>query len=190
MDGRRTDTRQRIRAVAIELFTEQGYDRTSMREIAERVDVTKAALYYHFPTKQDIVDDLFAAVPDGIEEIVEWARTQPPGPRTRDAILVRYGRLLHDVGRDLARFFYTNQTTFSRHPSAITMREGLQLLTEQMIKPDHQARNAFRARQALLMIGWSSSMMGDLDLTDEECFEAALPLARTVLSGIVEPGEL
>ena len=41
-------TRQRIQAVALELFTEQGYEKTSLREIAERLNVTKAALYYHF----------------------------------------------------------------------------------------------------------------------------------------------
>ena len=44
----RSDTRARIQRVALELFAEQGYDKTSLREIAERLDVTKAALYYHF----------------------------------------------------------------------------------------------------------------------------------------------
>jgi AcrR family transcriptional regulator len=48
-------TRQRILDVALELFNEQGYDKTSLREIAERLDVTKAALYYHFERKQDIL---------------------------------------------------------------------------------------------------------------------------------------
>src|SRR5690606_31787714 len=51
MDGtkqrRRGDTRQRIQDVALDLFAEQGYEKTSLREIAERLDVTKAALYYH-----------------------------------------------------------------------------------------------------------------------------------------------
>ena len=44
----RGDTRTRIQQVALELFAEQGYDKTSLREIAGRLDVTKAALYYHF----------------------------------------------------------------------------------------------------------------------------------------------
>ena len=42
--GRRGDTRARIQRVALELFAEQGYERTSLREIAERLGVTKAAL--------------------------------------------------------------------------------------------------------------------------------------------------
>ena len=48
MDGtkqrRRGNTRQRIQDVALDLFAEQGYEKTSLREIAEQLDVTKAAL--------------------------------------------------------------------------------------------------------------------------------------------------
>jgi AcrR family transcriptional regulator len=49
------DTRDRILDVALELFTEQGYDGTSLRQIAEQLGVTKAALYYHFVSKEDIL---------------------------------------------------------------------------------------------------------------------------------------
>ena len=48
------DTRERILDAALDLFIEQGYDKTSLREIAERVGVTKAALYYHFESKEEI----------------------------------------------------------------------------------------------------------------------------------------
>ncbi len=49
------DTRERILDVALDLFIEKGYDKTSLREIAEQLGVTKAALYYHFKSKQDIL---------------------------------------------------------------------------------------------------------------------------------------
>jgi AcrR family transcriptional regulator len=48
-------TRERILDVALDLFSDQGYDGTSLREIAERLGVTKAALYYHFASKEDIL---------------------------------------------------------------------------------------------------------------------------------------
>jgi AcrR family transcriptional regulator len=51
-------TRDKILDVALELFNEQGYDKTSLREIAERLGVTKAALYYHFERKEDILLEL------------------------------------------------------------------------------------------------------------------------------------
>lgn len=44
--------------MALELFNEQGYDKTSLREIAERLGITKAALYYHFESKSEILLEL------------------------------------------------------------------------------------------------------------------------------------
>ena len=81
MDGtkqqRRGDTRQRIQDVALELFAEQGYEKTSLREIAEHLDVTKAALYYHFKTKEEILISLFEDLTKPIDELIEWGKQQP-----------------------------------------------------------------------------------------------------------------
>jgi AcrR family transcriptional regulator len=41
--------------VALRLFVDQGYDKTSLREIAEVMGFSKAALYYHFASKDDIL---------------------------------------------------------------------------------------------------------------------------------------
>ncbi|MDA8060940.1 MAG: helix-turn-helix domain containing protein [Actinomycetota bacterium] len=49
------DTRERILDVALELFTDQGYEETSLREVSDRLGLTKAALYYHFERKEDIL---------------------------------------------------------------------------------------------------------------------------------------
>ena len=51
----RSGTRERILDVALDLFTEQGYDKTSLREIAQQLGISKAALYYHFASKEDIL---------------------------------------------------------------------------------------------------------------------------------------
>ncbi len=48
-------TRQRILDVALDLFNDRGYDKTSLREIADALGFTKAALYYHFERKEDIL---------------------------------------------------------------------------------------------------------------------------------------
>src|SRR5689334_7053548 len=77
------DTRQRILAVSAELFVEQGYEGTSLREIAERLGVTKAALYYHFSSKEQIfrallepAKDLIGHLHERLEaarDVEEWA---------------------------------------------------------------------------------------------------------------------
>jgi AcrR family transcriptional regulator len=48
-------TRERILDVALDLFTDQGFDGTSMREIAERLHISKPAIYHHFASKEEIL---------------------------------------------------------------------------------------------------------------------------------------
>jgi AcrR family transcriptional regulator len=54
-DQARASTRDRILDVALDLFTDQGFDGTSMREIAERLGITKPSIYYHFASKEEIL---------------------------------------------------------------------------------------------------------------------------------------
>ncbi len=79
-------TRERILHVATELFTQHGYDKTSLRDIAERLGITKAALYYYFERKEDILIELhlrlhavgsgvldeLEATPDGPDRVAAW----------------------------------------------------------------------------------------------------------------------
>jgi AcrR family transcriptional regulator len=48
-------TRDRILDIALDLFIEQGFDKTPLRQIAEKLGFSKAALYYHFASKEDIL---------------------------------------------------------------------------------------------------------------------------------------
>ena len=68
------DTRQEILDAALVLFADQGYDKTSLREIAEQVGVTKAALYYHFPSKEEILVALFEPVATMQDQLLEDLR--------------------------------------------------------------------------------------------------------------------
>jgi AcrR family transcriptional regulator len=54
------DTKQRIQDVARELFARQGYTGTSMADIAGRLSITPAALYYHYKSKADVLDAMLA----------------------------------------------------------------------------------------------------------------------------------
>ena len=108
--GRRGDTRARIQQVALELFAEQGYERTSLREIAERLGVTKAALYYHFKSKEDIVrsftEDYFARM----DALIAWGRDQPPSARSGHELLDRYISIVME-GSEVFRFLERNQAS-------------------------------------------------------------------------------
>src|SRR3954447_26046068 len=93
MAGRRSDTRERIQQAALDLFVERGYEKTSLREIAEKLQVTKAALYYHFRTKEDIVSSLFEDLGASVDEVLAQAR-EDEGPQRREKLLARLGELI------------------------------------------------------------------------------------------------
>jgi AcrR family transcriptional regulator len=69
------DTRAQILAAAQALFTEQGFDKASLREVAEKVGVTKAALYYHFPSKEALLSALLAPLAEAAGEILGALRS-------------------------------------------------------------------------------------------------------------------
>ena len=110
--ARGTDTRARIQQVAVELFAEQGYEKTSLREIAERLAVTKAALYYHFKSKEDIVASLVEDYFGQVDALIGWARAQPGSAGTRAEILRRYVSIVAE-GDEVFRMLHQNQAAGS-----------------------------------------------------------------------------
>lgn len=54
-------TRDRILAAAVELFSERGYEGTSVRQITRRVNLSESALYRHFKGKEELLGEIIAA---------------------------------------------------------------------------------------------------------------------------------
>jgi AcrR family transcriptional regulator len=156
----RRGTRERIQRVALELFAEQGYEATSLREIAERLDVTKAALYYHFKSKEDIVASLVEDYFGQLDELEAWASTQPRSPQARAAILARYVRIVAD-GHEVFRMLHQNQaavnslTSAKRH-SRDVFRERMAGLVDALAGPGADVQERLRATMILggVSIGW------------------------------------
>jgi AcrR family transcriptional regulator len=152
----RTDTRSRVQQVALELFAEQGYEKTSLREIAERLGVTKAALYYHFRSKEDIVhsftDDYFAE----IDALLDWAKDQPRNDETRREILDRYVGIVLG-GSEVFRFLEQNRASvqaMETHKDRFArFRDRLDALVELLAGPDASLRDGVRATTAVLSVG-------------------------------------
>lgn len=71
------DTRDRILQVALDLFIDQGYEKTSLREIAEKVGVTKAALYYHFSSKEEILRTLLEPASAALRALADLLKERP-----------------------------------------------------------------------------------------------------------------
>jgi AcrR family transcriptional regulator len=185
----RSDTRARIQQVALELFAEQGYDKTSLREIAERLDVTKAALYYHFKSKEDIVRSLVEDYFGQIDALIAWAKAQPRTPQTRDEILGRYVQIVAD-GSDVFRMLHHNQAALNSLSSAKQrgdlFRERMTGLIDALTGPQASLRERLRAAMTLggVSVGWM--FFADQVEDRSELCAAVLGIASDVAKGISE----
>lgn len=181
MVGRRSDTRERIQRVALELFIEHGYEKASLREIAERLDVTKAALYYHFRTKEDIVHSLVEDLVSALDELLAWGRTQPASTATREELLRRFSKVVTGQFGPIMNFIQQNIPAVKKlgvmAPLAGKLRELFELLCADLDDPAAELRT--RLALVALVLG-INPMFGGAESAPEP--EVALDVALELVS--------
>ncbi len=116
-------TWERILDIALDLFTKQGFDGTSLREIAEKVGVTKAALYYHFASKDDILMALHMRLHEFGKDALDDMDAEP-------VTLELWGALLAEI---------VEQMLAQR--SLFLMHERNQAALEKLHSKDHEAEH-------------------------------------------------
>ncbi|WP_338899711.1 TetR family transcriptional regulator [Streptomyces sp. TG1A-60] len=100
--GKPTGLRERVRAtvcaevveVAHRLFTEQGFDRTTVDQIAAEVGLSRATLFRYFGTKEDIV---LSRLEDSGRQIAEELATRPESERPWEALRRAFDVLMHRI---------------------------------------------------------------------------------------------
>ncbi|MFE5948581.1 TetR/AcrR family transcriptional regulator [Streptomyces sp. NPDC087219] len=177
----RGNTRQRIQDVALDLFAEQGYEKTSLREIAERLDVTKAALYYHFKTKEDILVGIFEDLTRPMDDLIAWAQEQPRTLETRQEVLRRYQVALR-AAAPLFRFMQENQATVRELSVGLTFKERMLALTGLIQEPDFAMVDQVRCVSAIFTLHAGTFFMQNLEGDPEEKHRATLEVALDLLN--------
>ena len=76
---RQDNRRQQLLDVAARLFRERGYHVTSMRDIAREVGMLSGSIYYHFPSKEEM---LLAVYEEGLRHIAERVDAAVAGRQT------------------------------------------------------------------------------------------------------------
>ena len=100
-------TKAVILETAKRMFAEQGYDATSLRQIADSVGTTKAAVYYHYPAKEHLLLELTRPMLDGLSQLVTELRRQK-GTSPQDALaayldlFIEHLSVIHLMARDPA----------------------------------------------------------------------------------------
>lgn len=189
-----SEKRAAILTAAMALFTEYGYNNTSLARVAELADVSKATLFKQFPNK----DDLFEAIVTGYWEIGSANDMVPsPGePRTGLTLIgKRYASLLASDGMaglfrlviaeaprfpELARI----QFNLGKAPFFDKVRSYLELETQTGGLAVHDPTMA--ATQFLGMISnyvlWPRMLLVDWELSDEEVTHIVDEAVTTTLS--------
>jgi AcrR family transcriptional regulator len=156
-------TRQQILDTAQRLFAERGYDATSLQMIADEMGITKAAVYYYFPAKADILSEALLPGIQRVETLIQEAET----------IRGRHGRMEHLVN-GLADFLVESRQYVlmaAREPAAKRHKMNAQseAIRERALtllygdNPSAAERLAFSAAVSL-----PDSLDLMVDLTDDE----------------------
>ena len=94
--------------VALDLFADQGYEATSMRDIAAALGLSPGAFYHHFPSKEAVLIAVCLPLVDGMVRFAEEAKAAPEaGAAMLEPyldVLLAHGRLLRLVAGDVAVF--------------------------------------------------------------------------------------
>jgi len=174
------DTRSRLRLLALKLFAEQGYEKTSLREIAEQLGVTKAALYYYFKSKEDIVRSLVEDYVADMDALIAWAKAQPRSPDTRAEIVRRYLRIVAN-GAEVFRMLHQNQAAVSGFANAKErgelFKERMDALVDLLTEPGASLGDQVRAASCLMSISFCCMHYRDRAASPAELETAVLDVA-------------
>ncbi|MEV6872381.1 TetR family transcriptional regulator [Amycolatopsis sp. NPDC051128] len=142
------DTRARILRAALEEFAARGYHATSVRELAERVGVTKTAVLYHFPGKADIVtalaEPMLAEFETALAKAAEAADARRAAIEGLLDVWLAHRYLLRMNLRDLG--LTASAEAFER------FRDGMLQANALVAGPDADFAGRVRAAQAIAML--------------------------------------
>jgi len=175
--------RERILHAALELFAAHGYEATSMRQIAAQVGITKAALYYHFDGKTDIVRAMLLDTEEQVAGLVEWAQQQPRTPALRREVLRRWSDIMQLRGLAAFRFVVANRQLIDElSPDRHTgMHRCLADLYAVLAPADASVEDQLRTRLALMSINMAGLAGTDIDAPESDILAAARTLALDLL---------
>jgi len=187
-----SQTRAEIQEAALSLFTERGYDATSMREIAEQLGITKAALYYHFDSKEAIILSLFQEHLGALDAILDWAADRPRTPELSSELLGRWLALSATRGLRTMRFAAANHTALrTALPSGQGgVLERIDRAAQLILGPGTPLQDRLRVRLALLSVHNTVLAAQGTEAADADILTTAMQAARLLIGDLFPAPEL
>ncbi len=178
------DTRKRALNVALRLFTQQGYEGTSLRDIADELGINKASLYYYFDGKEAILRSLFEQRGDEAEDLLAWVQQQPSDPALLQVAVQRWVRSFTVEKLQGIRFLAANPLVLQSLPAgAARIGNELNAVADALasLLPDRSDENVLLLRMGLLSINAAVQAAVRTDLDDEVIVAAAARSATALV---------
>jgi AcrR family transcriptional regulator len=167
MTATRGETRSRLLDTALGLFTLHGVEGTSLQMIADALGVTKAAVYYHFRTKDEITEAVAEPAIREVAVILEQAAAiTRPGPRA-DYVIDRFVDLVVR-NRVLVAVLCSDPGVMRAVDRVVRGEESALLrLPEMLVGSDADEASLVAAHVALTGIAMAGGSPAFADLPDE-----------------------
>ena len=140
-------TRERILDIARDLIAEQGYSGASISQIASRLGTSKAALYYHFRSKEEILDALLSEPLSAFQALAERVSTLPPDKRAEEVL----GGIIDFVGgpSSCLTAFQNDPSVLHEYAKCHNAEKSEDLIVRALAGPRPSATKIVRARVAM-----------------------------------------
>ncbi len=159
-DGRTTDTRARILQEAAQLYLAGSYEAVSMQVIANRLHISKAAIFHHFTNKQELFFEMWLSLLARLQQRLQDAVERSAGGSTQEKLHSLLRCFVREAGFDLPRmtqdvaaFLLPQQRATLRH----VWRNGFiivrQTLEEGIANGELKPHNTQLAAYTLLHLG-------------------------------------
>jgi AcrR family transcriptional regulator len=176
----RGEGRARVIAAAQELFAERGISGTSLQNIADHMGVQKAAVYYQFKTKEDIVLAVLEPAHDALQAVVDASGRESSSEGAADTAIMGLVDLIVDQREAMATLYGDPeaQRLINEHP---TFKLLIGRLGELILGPDPSP--ARRVATTVFGAGMAQAATdpGIADIPPEDLREILVALGRTML---------
>ncbi|WP_405723916.1 TetR/AcrR family transcriptional regulator [Streptomyces sp. NBC_01537] len=160
-ERKKIQTRQAIRHAAYRLFADQGYDGTTVEQIAAAADVSASTVFRYFPTKEDIV------LSDEYDPLMEAAlRARPAGEPFVESIRQAVVGLIREMYATerldlLARMRLVRDVPAIRARMGENMQLSCGMVARALAERDGGSGNEFELRvvASALLAAWSEAIM-------------------------------
>jgi AcrR family transcriptional regulator len=140
------ETYAKLLDTACTLFARKGYNATSIREIADAMEIQKASIYYYISSKEDLIYEISKAAIEHVRASVNWALSQVTNPAERLYAFITahvVSLLQHQNWHAAAN---EELLTFSadRRKEIVALRDGYDAILRRLLE-DAQAAGVVRA---------------------------------------------